>query len=556
MTNWDIANILLQTKLLLLLRGEKELAAKYENAAYTIGILDYPANDKGIAFLPQIIQSDIQEILNTGNCEAKETLEKEIPKSLRGIANLPGMRAPDAIKLYEKLQIDSINDLKRAVSSCEIKEKKEFGIRFEEQLRRSLIEYERDFKELTLFEGYTYAKSIMMFLNKDFTIKLAGSVRRGKELVNNIDFVVAGDKEKFKKILNELISIKKTGKENQNFVSIKDKYNIILNFYFVPHEYFYSALIYFTGSKIYSKILNEIGKVKGFNISKEGYLLIEGQDEKQIFEKLGMQYTPPEIREGGEEIDLAISNSLPELIDEKDIKGDLHIHSNFSDGTNSIREIKNEASFKNYTFIAITDHSQSLKIARGVSKEKLLKEFEIIDKINMDGDEPVLLKGIEAEINMDGTLDVEMDLEKKFDIIIGALHAFSKTNYENTERVKKAIESGLINVIAHPTGRIIHVREAMPLNFDEISKAASKNRVTLEINLFPNRIDLSSGLVKEARRNGLKYFSIGTDAHNTGHLNFMEYGIKILRRSWVKREELINTFELKELREFLWNRKH
>jgi len=556
MTNWDIANILLQTKLLLLLRGEKELAAKYENAAYTIGILDYPANDKGIAFLPQIIQSDIQEILNTGNCEAKETLEKEIPKSLRGIANLPGMRAPDAIKLYEKLQIDSINDLKRAVSSCEIKEKKEFGIRFEEQLRRSLIEYERDFKELTLFEGYTYAKSIMMFLNKDFTIKLAGSVRRGKELVNNIDFVVAGDKEKFKKILNELISIKKTGKENQNFVSIKDKYNIILNFYFVPHEYFYSALIYFTGSKIYSKMLNEIGKVKGFNISKEGYLLIEGQDEKQIFEKLGMQYTPPEIREGEEEIDLALSNSLPELIDEKDIKGDLHIHSNFSDGTNSIREIKNEASFKNYTFIAITDHSQSLKIARGVSKEKLLKEFEIIDKINMDGDEPVLLKGIEAEINMDGTLDVEMDLEKKFDIIIGALHAFSKTNYENTERVKKAIESGLINVIAHPTGRIIHVREAMPLNFDEISKAASKNRVTLEINLFPNRIDLSSGLVKEARRNGLKYFSIGTDAHNTGHLNFMEYGIKILRRSWVKREELINTFELKELREFLWNRKH
>jgi DNA polymerase (family 10) len=556
MTNWDIANILLQTKLLLLLRGEKELAAKYENAAYTIGILDYPANDKGIAFLPEIIQCDIQEILNTGNCEAKETLEKEIPKSLRGIANLPGMRAENAIKLYEKLQIDSINDLKRAVSSCEIKEKKEFGIRFEEQLRRSLIEYERDFKELTLFEGYTYAKSIMMFLNKDFTIKLAGSVRRGKELVNNIDFVVAGDKEKFKKILNELISIKKTGKENQNFVSIKDKYNIILNFYFVPHEYFYSALIYFTGSKIYSKMLNEIGKVKGFNISKEGYLLIEGQDEKQIFEKLGMQYTPPEIREGEEEIDLALSNSLPELIDEKDIKGDLHIHSNFSDGTNSIREIKNEASFKNYTFIAITDHSQSLKIARGVSKEKLLKEFEIIDKINMDGDEPVLLKGIEAEINMDGTLDVEMDLEKKFDIIIGALHAFSQTNYENTERVKKAIESGLINVIAHPTGRIIHVREAMPLNFDEISKAASKNRVTLEINLFPNRIDLSSGLVKEARRNGLKYFSIGTDAHNTGHLNFMEYGIKILRRSWVKREELINTFELKELREFLWNRKH
>jgi DNA polymerase (family 10) len=556
MTNWDIANILLQNKLLLQLKGEKELAAKYESAAYTIGILDYPVNGDNIPFLPESIQNDVQEILNTGSFELKEDLKRDIPKSLRSIASLPGMRAENAIKLYEKLQIDSINELKRAVALGEIKGKKEFGLRFEEQLRRSLIEYEKDFKELTLFEGYAYAKSIIMFLDKDYKIKLAGSLRRGKELVNNIDFVVSGEMNKFKKTLEEIIPIKKVERKKQNSISVKDKYNAILNFYFVPENYIYSALVYFTGSKTFNKIINKIGAIKGFGTAKDGYLLIEGQSEKQVFEKLNMQYIPPEIREGEEEVDLSLSNSLPELVEKEDIKGDLHIHSNFSDGTNSIREIKDEASYKNYAYIAITDHSQSLKIAKGMSEEKLLKEFEIIDKINMEGDEPLILKGIESEINMDGTLDIESIFEKKFDFIIGALHTFSATNYENTERVKKAIESGLINVIAHPTGRIIHIREAMPLNFDEISISASKNNVALEINLFPNRIDLSSGLVKEARRNGLKYFSIGTDAHNTGHLNFMEYGIKILKRSWIKKEELINTFELKELRKFLWNKKH
>jgi DNA polymerase (family 10) len=395
-----------------------------------------------------------------------------------------------------------------------------------------------------------------MFLNKEFSIKLAGSVRRGKEIINNIDFVVAANKDKFIKAVEEIVSVKKLEKETQNLISIKDKDNIILNFYFVPEKYIYSALIYYTGSKTYNKIINEIGTVKGFQISKDGYLLINGQNEEEIYQKLGMQYTPPEIREGEEEIDLALSNSLPELINDRDIKGDLHIHSNFSDGTNSIREIKDEGSYKNYAYIAITDHSQSLKIARGVSKERLLKEFEIIDKINMEGDEPLILKGIESEINMDGALDLEKEVNKKLDIVIGALHIFSQTNYENTQRVKKAIESRLINLLAHPTGRIIHIREPIPLNFDDISRAASKNNVALEINLFPNRIDISSGLVKQAKRNGLKYFSIGTDAHNTGHLNFMEYGIKILKRSWIKSEELINTFELKELKEFLWNRKH
>jgi DNA polymerase (family 10) len=556
MTNWEIANILHQTKLLLLLKNEKELASKYENSAYTINILDYPASERDLTFLPEEIQSNIQEILNSGSFGLKEKLEKEIPKSLKAIANLPGMRVDNAVKIYEKFTVDSIVDLKKIVLSTKIKDKKDLSARFEEQLRKSLIQYEKDFKELTLFEGYSYSKSIIMSLSKEFIIKLAGGTRRGRETINNIDFVVAGDKNNFIRKLNNIISVKKIEKETTNYVSLRDKYNIVFHFFFVPLEYFYSGLIYFTGSKAHSKIINEIGKIKGFQVSKDGYLLIKSQSEEEVYQKLGMQYIPPEIREGEEEIDLAQSNSLPELVNEKDIKGDLHIHSNFSDGTNTIREIKNESLYKNYSYIAITDHSQSLKIARGVSKERLLKEFKIIDKINMEGDEPLILKGIESEINMDGTLDLENGVHAKLDIVIGGLHLFSQTNYENTERVKRAIESRMINIVAHPTGRIIHVRESMPLNFDTISRAASKNDVALEINLFPNRIDLSSGLVREARRNGVKYFSIGTDAHNIGHLSFMEYGLKILKRSWIRSNELINTFEIKELKEFLWNRKH
>lgn len=555
MTNWEITNNLLHVKTLLELTHKYKLASLYEHAAYTISILDHPLDAQNLLFLPEGVREDVHEILTTGSFSLKDNLEKGIPKSLRQVASLPGLRIENAIKLYNSLKIESLADLKRAINDGTIKNNREFGQRFEEQLRRILIQFEKDPREVTIFEGYSYSKSLIISLKNTLKIHSAGSIRRGKEIANNINFVVCGDIEKSKSKIEKFIEVKNST-TNMNTLTIKDKQNIVLKFHSAPEEYFYSALLYFTGSKLHNKVVNEIAKSKGIKTSKDGYLLINAKSEEEVYEKLGMQYIPPEIRESEEEIELARSFSLPELIKESDIKGDLHIHSDFSDGTSTLREIKEEASLKNYDFIAITDHSQNLKIGRGLPEQKLLKEFAIIDKINKEGDRPFLLKGIEAEIDMKGLLDYKSTLNDKFDIVIGAIHMFSQTDLQNTDRLKKAIESRRMNVIAHPTGRIIHTREPIPVNLKEVIEVAVQNNVALEINLFPTRIDLSSGLIKEAKSIGARYFSVGSDAHNAGHLNFTDFGIKVLKRAGMKSNEIINNMDTKELKEFLWMSRH
>jgi Histidinol phosphatase and related hydrolases of the PHP family len=232
------------------------------------------------------------------------------------------------------------------------------------------------------------------------------------------------------------------------------------------------------------------------------------------------------------------------------------VHSSFSDGLSTISELHEEGEFLDYDYLAITDHSKGLRIANGVSGKLYIKESELIDRINSAKYNPLLLKGIEAEINYDGSVDVDEIMMSKLDFAIGGLHQFSNTRFENTERVKKAIKSGIINVVAHPTNRIIFVRKSIEVDIGEIFETASKYGVSLEVNLFPNRMDLSTGLIKEAKRAHVKYFSVGTDAHNRGHLHFMKYGVKILRRAWVRKEEVLNTYSLEELRDLLCVKTH
>ncbi len=555
MTNWEIAQNLLYLKLLLELSKNKYLASFYESAAYTVSVLDYPIfASTNLFFLPVQMQNAIEELIETGGSVLKENLERKVPKSLRIIARIPGLRPENAVKIYETLDVDSISDIKRVLNKGKIIQ--EFGSRFDEQIRRGLIEYEKGRNELSLFDGYSYAKSITHNINKDLKIDVAGSTRRGKEIVNNVDFVVCSSLDSFVPIILNLIPVKMLERKGSDSLLIKDRFGNILKFYFVEEKYFYSALQYFTGSKAHNKEILQIAKGRGFKTSKPGYVLAEAQSEEDFYKMLNMQYIPPEIREGEEEIGLARCYSLPKLLENNDVKGDLHMHSDFSDGTNTISDMKEEGTYHKYNYIAITDHSLSLKIAHGLSRERLYKEIEVIDKINMDKMEPYILKGIETEINFDGSVDTTPEDRSKLDVVIGALHNFSQSSYENTDRVIKAIKSGIINCIAHPTGRIIRAREPMNIDFGKVVEESASSNVALEVNLFPNRMDLSTGFIKQARMGGAKLFSIGTDAHNAGHLNFMEYGLKILRRAWVRPEEVLNTYDLEDLREILWTKKH
>jgi len=559
MTNWDIACMFLDTKQLLLLKKERTLASIYEKSAYSIVAMENPIHSsEDVPFLPESVREDIDEILYRGNFSLRERLEKEIPKGMQMLIRLPNMRASNVLKLYKVMNIDSVTSLSKAVNSGKLQNNKEFGIRIEEQLRKSLFLYERGKKELSLFEGYNYGRSIALLLkaNGIERIEIAGSIRRGKEKVNNINFVVSGDEKSAKDIIKNYVPYKKIEKETTGFIALKDKRNISLKFLIVKEPYFASALIYYTGSKMHNIRLKEIALSKGFKCSKKGYFFIKGETERDIYNQLGMQYIPPEIREGEEEIDLALHYSLPRLIQDSDIKGDLHVHSNFSDGTNSLREIKEEGFFHRYEYIAITDHSKSLKIANGLSEERLLKQMQIIDRINKEKDFPILLKGSEIEINKDGSLDYEDPLLSKLDFVLCAMHSgFDDSTDKNSSRLINALSNKFVNVLAHPTGQMLGVRQGYPINLMRVFEVAAKNDVALEINLFAKRMDLSSGLIRQAKRMGVRYFSVGTDAHNVGHLNMMNYAGKVLRRAWLKKEDVINTLDIKELKEFLCKKK-
>ncbi len=556
MTNWEIYLNLMDVRRMLLLKKERSLASLYEKSAYSVAAMDKQVKGRGdLLFLPERVASDIEELFFSGGTFSfKKHLEEEIPKGLLMISGLPGIKPESALKLYNTLGIDSISDLRKKIGA--LRKRSDFGVRFEEQVRKSLLLYEKDYRELTLFEGFSYGNSIKSLLSESGVekIEVAGSVRRGKETVNNINFVVSG--KNTKEIIKKAVSYKKIEKEREEFIVLKDLRNVRLLFLIVPEKYFYSALVYYTGSRSHVNKLKDIAKAKGFSVSKNGYVLAEVSDEEEFYSMIGLQYIPPEIREGEEEIDLAERNAIPNLINESDIRGDLHVHSNFSDGTNSLSEIAEEGIYKGYDYVAITDHSGALKIANGLSEERLLKETEIIDKINKEG-EITILKGSEVEILKDGSLDFTNEVLKKLDLVLAAMHTgFDEDSIANNIRVEKALSNENTNILAHPTGRLVSMRNGFSLDMGALFELAKKNNVVLEVNVFPKRMDLSASLVKQAIRAGVKFFSIGTDSHNVGHMNFMRYGVKILRRAWLTPENVINTFDTQELKGFLCEKRH
>ncbi len=556
MTNWEIYLNLMDVRRMLLLKKERSLASLYEKSAYSVAAMDKQVKGRGdLLFLPERVASDIEELFFSGGTFSfKKHLEEEIPKGLLMISGLPGIKPESALKLYNTLGIDSISDLRKKIGA--LRKRSDFGVRFEEQVRKSLLLYEKDYRELTLFEGFSYGNSIKSLLSESGVekIEVAGSVRRGKETVNNINFVVSG--KNTKEIIKKAVSYKKIEKEREEFIVLKDLRNVRLLFLIVPEKYFYSALVYYTGSRSHVNKLKDIAKAKGFSVSKNGYVLAEVSNEEEFYSMIGLQYIPPEIREGEEEIDLAERNAIPNLINESDIRGDLHVHSNFSDGTNSLSEIAEEGIYKGYDYVAITDHSGALKIANGLSEERLLKETEIIDKINKEG-EITILKGSEVEILKDGSLDFTNEVLKKLDLVLAAMHTgFDEDSIANNIRVEKALSNENTNILAHPTGRLVSMRNGFSLDMGALFELAKKNNVVLEVNVFPKRMDLSASLVKQAIRAGVKFFSIGTDSHNVGHMNFMRYGVKILRRAWLTPENVINTFDTQELKGFLCEKRH
>jgi len=564
--NIEIANIFDNIASILKIRNENRFKVRaYERVAATIE--NFPMEVETIYRAGQLdeipgvgeaIAKKIEELIETGKLEYYENLKKSIPSGVLELLKVSDVGPRKAKLFYEELGIDNVDKLEEAAREHKLENLPGMGKKAEENILRGIELYNRRDKRALLGVALPIAEEIigrLKSLKEINQIDIAGSLRRRKDTIGDIDILVTSKQpEKIMDKFTHLPEVKEILAEGLTKSAILTRQNIHVDLRVVEPDSFGAALQYFTGSKAHNVRLREMAVKQGLKINEYGVFQtkddkkVAGKEEQEIYQKLGLPFIMPELREDRGEFEAAQKNQLPELVTMKDIKGDLHIHTSDSDGLNSIEEMVKEARKRGYKYIAITDHSQSLSIAGGLNEKRLQEQIDRIEKINHSLNDLVVLKGIEVDIKSDGTLDFPDSLLEKLDIVIAAIHTgFKQEREQIMDRLTSAMRNPHVNIIAHPTGRIIGYREPYAVDMQEIIRAAAKTNTALEINASPERMDLNDIYVKSAKEKDV-LLSIGTDAHQLSSLDNMSYGISIARRGWLEKNHLLNTFSLAELK--------
>ncbi len=564
MKNRELASIFDRWADILEFKGDNPYHVRaYRNAARLIGELsediELLAKQGKLTSLPGIGQrlgAKIIEFLKTGKIEEFERLKSQVPDTIFELLDIPGVGPKTVRLLYDKLGVRSVQDLKRAIQRGDLLKLPGFGQKKVNKIKKGIELLERSSGRIPLGVAIFIVDRITNDLKKhDFVKKLsvAGSARRMKETVGDIDILASGDNERIIEAFVSLPNVREILWKGPKKASVLVEEGQQVDLRVIDEDAYGAALQYFTGSKAHNIHLRTLCLKAGYKLNEYGLFKgnekVAGRSEEEIYAALGMQTPPPEIREDTGEIEAALEHRLPKLIGYSEIKGDLHVHSNWSDGASTIEEIALRAAELNYQYIAITDHSKSLKVAGGLSEEELLRRNEEIDRLNEKlGGKPFILKGSEVDILPDGSLDYSDEVLKELDFVVASIH--SRFSQDNTERILKAIENPYVNVIGHPTGRVIGARDAYPLDLEKIFKAAAETGTALEINAYYNRLDLKDSHCKLAKDFGV-VFSIGTDSHHVDHLWMMKLGVGTARRGWVESHEVLNTLNLKQILEFV-----
>ncbi|HOM68194.1 MAG TPA: DNA polymerase/3'-5' exonuclease PolX [Candidatus Paceibacterota bacterium] len=577
MINSRIAEIFRSIAMYLDAKGVEFKPRAYQKAAQSLETLEKDLKEiykegglKALAEIPGVgksLASKIKEYLETGQIAEYENLKKELPVDMEELAKIEGLGPKTIFILYEKLKIKNISDLERALEKHQIRNLEGFGEKSEENLELALEFFKKSAGRFLLGEIYDEALKLKNDLAKVkgvSKIEIAGSIRRFKETIGDIDILAVSSNPI--ELMNRFISLENVaevymkGKTKSALRLIK---GIDVDLRVVPLKSWGSALNYFTGSKEHNIALREIAKSKGLKLNEYGLFKIKnnqeiqiaGETEKELYFALKMNYIEPEMRENTGEIELALAHRLPKLVKLEDIKGDLQVHSNWSDGKFSMEEMVEQALKLNYQYLLFTDHSKSLGIANGMNEEKVLKQMSFIDKLNQKYRGKIkILKGIELNILKDGRVDISDKILEKLDIVGASIHSyFRMTKNEMTNRIKKAMANKNIDIIFHPTGRLLLQREAYEVDMEELFKYAQKTKTIFEINASYERLDLSDNLI----RLGSIYnvlFSLGTDSHYLKQLNNMIFGVGQARRGWLSKEKVINSKNSKELIDFIENK--
>ena len=572
MNNQQIARLFYKTADLLEIKGENPFRVRaYRNAARTIESLGKEISemvDKGedLTKLPGIgkdLAQKIYEIIERGTFSKLEELEREIPKGLIELLKVEGL-GPKRIKtLYDKLGITDLDQLKKAAKNGQISALPGFGKKLEETILKGIVLAKKEGRRFKWAYANSYAQELLDYLKEAKWLKkveIAGSFRRKKETVGDLDILVTTTSTT--KIIEYFVNfpnIKKVISKGQTRSTVILESDIQVDLRAVEEECYGSALHYFTGSKAHNIAIRAIAQKKGLKINEYGVFKgekrISGKNESDVFDAVDLPFIPPELRENRGEIEAAKSGKLPHLINLEDVKGDLHCHTKWSDGRYDIEDMVIAAKGLGYEYLAITDHSKRLAMVKGLDEKRLKQQGEEIEKIREKYKDFFILKGIEVDILEDGSLDLEDDALSCLDIVVAAIHSkFKLSKKEQTKRIISAIEHPLVNVIAHPTGRLIGIREGYELDMEEIFHCAKATGTIFELNAQPDRLDLNDVNLKLAKEIGVKVV-ISTDAHTSDNLLYMKYGINQARRGWLEKEDVINTLSINELLKLLKNKK-
>ncbi len=578
MINQEIANILYEIGYFLEM---EEIAFKpqaYEKAAIVLENLEGDINDiyqkggiKALIAIPGIgksIARKIEEYLQTGKIRYHQAIKKKIPVDIEQMIAVEGI-GPKTIKtLYQELGITNLKSLEESVKKHKVAALFGFGRKTERNILESIKFLKKSKNRFLLGEVLPIVKEIeseLIGLRDVKRLSMAGSLRRRKETVGDIDLLaVSSSPEKVMEAFIKLPGIIKVWGKGKTKSSIRIHPGIDVDLRVVPEKSYGSALQYFTGSKEHNIALRRIAIAKHLKLNEYGLFkgkkMIAGKNEQEIYKALGLPYVPPEIREHRGEIRAALKGRLPKLIGYNDIKGDLHCHSNWNGGQNSIEEMVITAMAMGYQYLGISDHTKALKIENGLNERQLSQQRKEINKINvkcqMSNVKSIsnfkfqILQGAETNILKDGSIDIKDEALKKLDYAIAGIHShFKMTKAKMTKRIIKAMKNPYIKIISHPTGRILKKRDEYQVDFDKILRAAKETKTILEINGFPTRLDLNDINVKKTKEAGVKMV-VNTDSHRKEHMRFMELGIAQARRGWAEKKDIINTQLLKTLLNF------
>lgn len=557
MLNQQVAQKFYKTADLLEILGENPFRVRaYRNAARTIESLgrdlsEMVANGEDLTKLPGIgkdLAQKIKEIIETGSFEKLRELEQKVPPGLIELLKVEGL-GPKRIKtLYETLGITSLEELKEAAATGKIRELPGFGKKIEQTILKGVVLAKKEGRRFRWVFAESLATELVNFLKEAKglnEIEVAGSFRRKKETVGDLDILVTASKPE--RIIEHFVTfgdIKTVLSKGQTRSTVILTSDMQVDLRAVEEESYGSALHYFTGSKAHNIAIRGLAQKLGLKINEYGVFKankrIAGRNENDIFAAVGLPYIEPELRENRGEIEAAMDNRLPNLVNLSDIKGDLHCHTTWSDGQHSIQEMAEAAKRLGYSYLAITDHSRRLAMIKGLDEEKLELQAIEIEKARAEVAGVKILHGIEVDILEDGSLDLSDKALSKLDIVIAAIHSkFKLSKEKQTKRLLKAIDNPYVNIIAHPTGRLIGTREGYEIDLERVIKHAKTHGCILELNAQPTRLDLNDINLKMAKEMGVK-ISIATDAHNRDNLQFMRLGINQARRGWLEKEDIIN----------------